>query len=184
MFKFLPGILLIQLVTAGLVIISIRWLQPQLIVVVVAFGIILAVLTTFWFGSIVRNMQNSTQAKLQAKYAQDREKILRRAERDKAKLTSKSYQQIEKAAQKARSKANFKVGVSFAIAIGVGGVMILSQLATVGMMVLVASGSGLAGYLVRVRQERLSCKDFITLPRAIQTTTKQVDAKKSVSENT
>jgi Flp pilus assembly protein TadB len=183
MFKFLPGILLLQLVTAGLVLICVSWSQePQLIIVVAAFGFILAVLTTFWFGSIVRNMQNSTQAKLQAKHAQDRERIIRRAEREKAKVTSESYQQIEKAAQKAHAKANFKVGASFAAAIGIGGIMVFSQLVTVGMMVLVASGSGLAGYLVRAKQDRQSRKNKLSIPKVTQAITKQIDEKKPVSE--
>jgi Flp pilus assembly protein TadB len=185
MFKFFTGILLIQLVTAGLVLISIGWSQePQLIIVVVAFGLILAVLTTFWFGSIVQNMQQSSHAKLQAKHAQDRERILRRAEREKAQVTSESYRQIAKAAQKARAKANFKMGAALAVAAGVGGFMILSQMVTVGMMILVASGSGLAGYLIRVRQDRLSWKNQLLLPKVIQTITKQTGGKKPLSGNT
>lgn len=185
MFKFFPGILLIQLVTAGLVFISIRWSQdPQLIIVVVVFGLILAVLTTFWFGSIVQNMQQSTHAKMQAKHAQDRERILRRAEREKAQVTSESYRQIEKASQKAVAKTNFKMGAALAVAIGAGGFMILSQLVTVGMMVLVASGSGLAGYLIRVRQDRLSWKNQIPRPKVMQANSKQTGEKKPVSSNT
>ena len=185
MFKILVGILLIQLVTAGLVFISIGWSQePQLIIIVIAFGLILAVLTTFWFGSIVQNMQQSSQAKLQAKHAQDRERILRRAEREKAKVTSESYRQIEKAAQKARAKANFKMGAALAIATGVGGFLILSQLVTVGMMILVASGSGLAGYLIRVRQDRLSWKNQLPPQKIIQTITRQTGGKKTLCANT
>jgi Flp pilus assembly protein TadB len=184
MFKFLPGILLIQLVTAGLVLICIRWSQePQFIIVTIAFAIIFAVLTTFWFGSIVQNIQKSTHAKLQEKHAQDREKIIRRAEREKAKVTSESYQQREKAIQKASAKANFRVGAAFALAIGAAGFMIFSQMVTVGLMVLVASGSGLAGYLFRMRQDRLSWKSQLPLPKVTQATTKQIDAKKTVSGN-
>lgn len=182
MFKFLPGILLIQLVTAGLVVVCIRWWQePQLIIVVVVFGILIAVLTTFWFNSIVQYMQKSTHVKLQAKHAQDREKIIRRAEREKAKVTSESYQQTEKATLKAHAKANFKMGAALAVAIGAGGFMILSQLVTVGMMVLVACGSGLAGYLIRVRQDRLSRKNQLPPPKV---TRKQIGTKKPVSGNT
>ncbi|MGW8193742.1 MAG: hypothetical protein ACWGOX_05695 [Desulforhopalus sp.] len=179
MFRFLPGIVLLQLVTAGLVLISVYWSQdPQFIIVAIGFGLLTAVLTTFWFGSIVRNMHNSAQAKLQAKHAQDRERIIRRAEREKAKVTSDSYQKIEREAQKARTKANVKVGVSFAAAVGVGSVMILSQLVTVGMMVLVASGSGLAGYLFRMRQDRRSRRGHLPHPGSLQTATKQTGRQK------
>ncbi len=181
MFKFLPGILLIEIFTAGLVVLGINWSHsPQHIIVLVAFAIIVAILCTFWFGSIVANMHHSSHAKLQEKHAKEREKILLRAERDKAKVTSKSYQQIEKATKNAHAKANFKVGAAFAAAVGVGGIMILSQLVTVGMMVLVASGSGLAGYLVRARQDRLSADTSALLPAAKQKNIKPIRQKKSL----
>lgn len=181
MFKFLPGILLIQLVTAGLVYIGINWpYDPQLISVLIAFAVILAVLTTFWFGSIVRDLHSSSDAKLHQKHAKEREKILLKAERDKAKVTSKSYQQVEKATKNAHAKANFKVGAAFAIAIGAGGIMLLSQLVTVGMMVLVASGSGLAGYLTRARQDRLPGNTPPPPPKIKQKNIKALTRKKSV----
>lgn len=111
MFRFLPGILLIQAVTAGLVLFSIRWSQePQLIIVAVVFGIISAVLTTFWFGSIVHNIQQSALTKMQAKHAQDREKMIRRAEREKAQVTSKSQQQRGKIRPESQCASQFQGG--------------------------------------------------------------------------
>ncbi len=179
MFKFLPGILLVQIVTAGLVLISLRWWQePLLIIVAVAFGIIIAILTTFWFGSIASSLQQFNQAKLQEKHAQDREKIIRRAEREKAKVTSKSHQQREKFAQQASAKANFKVGAAFAAAVGAGGLMIFSQLVTVGALVLIASGSGLAGYLLRMRQDRSARRDQLQITKDSPVAIKQIDEKK------
>ena len=184
MFKFLPGILLIQLGTAGLVFIGINWLhEPQLIIVLIAFAIIFAVLTTFWFGSIVSNLHNSTHAKLQAKHAKDRERILLKAERDKAKISSKSFQQVDKASKNAHAKANFKVGAAVAVAVGAGGIMILSQLFTVGVMILIASGSGLAGYLTRVRQERLTSNNQLPLLKVKQADIKQLGGKKTIPGN-
>jgi uncharacterized membrane protein YraQ (UPF0718 family) len=172
------------LVTAGLVLICTNWQQePQFIIVTIVFGLIIAVLTTFWFGAIIRNMQHSTYAKLQAKHAKDRERILRKAEREKSKVTSASHQQIERAAKKAQARANFKVGAYFAAAIGAGAIMILSQLATVGMMVLVGSASGLAGYLFRARQDRLSSKNKLLLAKSMQQSRKQIGSKESVSKD-
>jgi ABC-type multidrug transport system fused ATPase/permease subunit len=186
MFKFLPGIILIQLITAGLLLTAFNWSQdPQLIVVIVVFSLITGILTAFWFASIARTMVKVEQtqlqeqhaeererillaaerdkayiaaerAKLQEQHAREREKILIDAEREKANIAAESFRQIEKETRKAHAKANFKVGFAFATAVGVGGIMLFSQLITVGMMVLVASGSGLAGYLTRARQERLS----------------------------
>ena len=130
--------------------------DPQMIIVLIVFAVIIAILATFWFGSIVRDLHNSSHAKLQQKHAREKERIKVKAEREKAKLTSQSYQKIEKATKNAHSKANMKVGAAFAAALGAGAIMVFSQLITVGMMVLIASGSGLAGYLARAKQERQS----------------------------
>ena len=157
MFKFLPGILIIQFITTALVLTGFNWSNdPQLIIVIISFALIVGILAAFWFASIARDIHKMAESKMQKEHMQERERILVKAEQEKASLASESYRQIEKATNKAHAKANFKVGIACAAAMGVGGLMIFSQLVTVGMMVLIGSGSGLAGYLARVRQERLS----------------------------
>lgn len=165
-----------------------NWLHDyQLIAVIVLFALIMGVLAAFWFAYIARDMYKNEQQKMQEHYAQDRERILLNAEREKANIAAErlnlqelharererilldaerekaryaaeSYRQLEQHIRKAHAKANLKVGVAFAVAAAAGSVMIFSQLITVGMMVLIASGSGLAGYLARARHERLSRK--------------------------
>jgi len=193
MAKFLPAIIFIQLLTCGLVFMAINWsYDVQLIIVIVFMAIITAILAAFWFSSIARNIYIDDQAVLLERHAQDREKIhkeaerekasvvqeksrlqdrharereqiLLDAERDKANTVAESYKKIEQETRKAHAKANFKVGLAFAAAAGVGGVLIFSQLITLGAMVVVASGSGLSGYILRARQERLSRKKQLAL---------------------
>jgi F0F1-type ATP synthase membrane subunit b/b' len=103
-------------------------------------------------------------SQLKDQHAREREEILLNAEREKATLVAESYQKIEKESRKAHSKANLKVGLAFSAAVGVSGVMIFSQLVTVGVMFLLASGSGLSGYILRARQDRLSRKKQLALP--------------------
>lgn len=188
MSKFLPGIIFVQLLTSGLVLMAFNWSYDfQLIIVIVVIALISAILAAFWFASIARNLYIDDQAILLERHAQDREsirkeserekadvikeksqlkeqhasereRILLDAEREKARTIAESYQKIAEESRKAHAKANFKVGVAFAAAVGAGGVMIFSQLITVGMMVLVASGSGLSGYILRARHEHLSRK--------------------------
>ena len=188
MFKFLPGIILIQLVTGGLIVMAFNWSYDfQLIIVIAMIAFISAILSAFWFSSIARNIYYDEQTQLRDQHAQDRENIIKKAEQEKASvireksqmqdfharererillnnereksdIIQESYQKIEKETRKAHAKANFKVGVAFATAVGAGGIMIFSQLVTVGVMFLVASGSGLSGYILRARQERLSRK--------------------------
>jgi len=193
MAKFLPAIIFIQLLTCGLVFMAITWsYDVQLIIVIVFMAIITAALAAFWFSSIARNIYIDEQAALLERHAQDREKIRKQAEiekasvvqeksqlqdrharereqilldaeRDKANTVAESYKKIEQETRKTHAKANFKVGLAFAAAAGVGGVLIFSQLITIGAMVIVASGSGLSGYILRARQERLSRKKQLAL---------------------
>lgn len=186
MFKFLFGIILVQIVSAITVMAVLTWLpDPQFIAVVVLFCLIMAVLTAFWFVYIGRDLHKNElqsmqdrhsyererillnaerekaniaaeRSKLQEQHARERERILLAAEREKADIALQSYRNQEKEIRKAHARANFKMGVVCTVAAVTGGALIFSQLITVGMMVLVASGSGLAGYLARARHERLS----------------------------
>jgi uncharacterized membrane protein YgaE (UPF0421/DUF939 family) len=195
MLKFLPGILLTQLITVGLMLMAFNWAADfQLIIVIIAIGLISAILVAFWFSSTAQNISIDEQAQiiekhvkdretiikeaekekqgvikeksqLQNQHAREREKILVDAEREKATIAAESYQKIEKESRKAHSKANLKVGLAFSAAMGVSGIMIFSQLITVGIMFLVASGSGLSGYVLRARQDRLARNKQLSLPK-------------------
>lgn len=186
MLKFLFGILVVQLVTAVTLMAGLNWLgEPQFIAVAVLFSVVVALLAAFWFVYIGRDLNkdelrklqerhafererlllnaerekasiSAERARLQELHAREREKILLTAEREKADLTLQSYRNQEKEIRKAHARANFKVGVVCTLAAVTGGALIFSQLVTVGVMVLVASGSGLAGYLARARYERVS----------------------------
>ncbi len=190
---FLPGIILLQLLMVALVLLGVSVSQDtQFLVVLIAMGLIIAVLTAFWFVSIARNLFNDEltqvlkrharereellervekdkafiydeKSRLQHQHARDREQLLLEAEREKMQLVEEHYQKMDKALRKASRAANLKVGVAFTLAVVAGGVMIVSQLVTVGMMVLVASGSGLTGYIVRARHERLAKKRQLAL---------------------
>ncbi|MGZ8215151.1 MAG: hypothetical protein ACXWTP_11690 [Methylosarcina sp.] len=186
MLKYLFGILVIQLVTAVTLMAGLNWLrEPQFIAVVVLLCLVVAFLAAFWFVYIGRDLNkhelqkmqerhafererillnaerekasiSEERAKLQEQHARERERILLTAEREKADVALQSYRNQEKEIRKAYARANFKVGVICTLAAAAGGALIFSQLVTIGAMVLVASGSGLAGYLARARYEHLS----------------------------
>ncbi|MBE0470035.1 MAG: hypothetical protein IBX55_11075 [Methyloprofundus sp.] len=203
----MPAIIFIQLLTCGWVLMAITWsYDVQLMLVIVFIAIITGVLAAFWFASIARNIYIDEQAalleqhvqdrekirkeaaiekasvvqeksQLQDRHAREREQILLDAERDKVNTVAESYKKIEQETRKAHAKANFKIGLAFAAAAGVGGVLIVSQLITIGAMVIVVSGSGLSGYILRARQERLSRKK----PLALNETKRLADQSESVS---
>ena len=184
---FLPGLILLQLITAALVVAATSLEDMQLSWVLVGIGLICAVLTAFWFSAIASNLFNEElkllldkhaaektrlvkqveqekarvdqqKLTLQDQHARERESILLKAEQEKRRMLEESYQKIEQETRKANRRANLKVGLAFGLAATAGGVMIVSQLITLGMMVMVATGSGLTGYIIRARHERLAHK--------------------------
>ena len=168
MFRFLPGIVLVQLITAGLVVIAFQWTGDlQLVIIIVSFALIVGLLAAFWFAATARDISseaaarmrdtyNDALARLQDDNARKREELLLSAEREKAAFLAHSYQRIEKETRRAHAKANFKVGVVVTAAAGAGAAMLMTQFVTVGLMILIASGSALSGYLMRARHERLA----------------------------
>ena len=157
MTKFLPSILLIQFITAGLVLAAVKWSHDlQLVIVIAMFAIVVGLLAAFWFAAIARDIHQEKLARLQKDHALEREEIRVSAEREKVDIIAQSYQKIEQETKKAHAKANFKVGAAFTLAAGAGAAMLFTQFVTVGLMVLVGAGSALTGYLSRARQERLA----------------------------
>ncbi len=185
---FLPGLILLQLITTALVLAAMGLEDIQLSWVLVGIGLICAVLTAFWFSAIASNLFNEElkllldkhtaektrlvkqaeqekahiaqqKLKLQDQHARERENILLEAEQEKRRMLEESYRKIEQETRKANRRANLKVGLAFGLAATAGGVMIVSQLVTLGMMVMVATGSGLTGYIIRARHERLAYKN-------------------------
>ena len=175
MYKFLPAIFLIQVITAGLVLIALKWSHDiQLVIIIAMFAAVVGLLAAFWYAAIARDIQQEKFTRLHEHHAQEREEIRVSAEREKVDIIAQSYQKIEKETRKAHAKANFKVGAAFTLAAGVGAAMLFTQFVTVGIMVLVGSGSGLTGYLARARQERLARKAQQDLYIEHDTTPRQI----------
>jgi len=122
MFKFLPGILFIQLATAALLYALYKaQFSQELMIAIALLGLILSVLASLWFSSIASHRHKDMLTQTIEQYAREREDILVRAEKQKSKIIKESQQYITKEASRAHAKANFKVGAAFAAAMGVGG---------------------------------------------------------------
>ncbi|MFZ0611398.1 MAG: hypothetical protein WAM73_04100 [Desulfobacterales bacterium] len=163
MLKFIPGILLLQVITIGLVLIGPTdlgnwgWLR-------VAIPVVMAgCLTAFWFGSLSAHQRKDDIGRLKEQYAREREAIRVNAERAKTRLVKQAHQETLQAVQRSNRRANIKVGLAFAGAAGVGGFLILMQFMSLGLLTLAGAGGALGGYLWRSRQER----NKLQLPRGI-----------------
>ena len=154
MIRFLIGIVVIQIATIALVMLApddlqgIGWLRLLIPLFVVA------VFSAFWFSSIANHKSKDELSNLQAKHAQEREKLQVNAERAKTRMVKKTQQQIARETKIVHGKANFKVGATLAGAMGFGALMLLTEMLTLGIMTITTAGGALGGYLYRANKDR------------------------------
>lgn len=140
--KFLFGILLAQVATYALILLSPTTLDMTGILRMAVPLFFIALVIAFWFSSI-----SSQHGK--DRFASEKEKIRKNAEKDKERVIKEAQRNITTEAAKTHAKANFKVGAAFAGALGVGALFIFAQMVTAGLLALTATGGVIGGYYWR-----------------------------------
>ena len=154
MLKFIPGILLLQVVTVALVMIAPAdladwtWLRVVIPVLIAGF------LTAFWFGSVAAHQRKDEISRLKESHAKERENIRVNAERAKTRMVKQTQRKTLKEVRRSSTRANIKIGLAFAGAAGLGGLLVFTQFMSLGLLTLTTAGGALGGYLLRMRQER------------------------------
>ena len=154
MLKFIPGILILQVITIALVLIAPAdlenwgWLRLAIPVLIAGF------LTAFWFGSIAAHQRKDEINRLKVYHAKERENIRVKTERAKTKLVRQSQRKTLQEVRRSSTRANIKIGLAFAGAAGLGGLLILTPFMSLGVLTMTAVGGVLGGYLLRIRQEK------------------------------
>ncbi len=154
--KFLLGILLIQIATGIQVLVALRSGDREIWLLFGLLSLTLAGIAALWLTSIANHARKDAIARVKDDFSREREKIRVRAEREKTKVIEKSHQQIIKHRDRARTKSDLKAGVSFAAVVALGSVMLFTQFITLGMLLMTAAGSAVAGYGFRARREYLA----------------------------
>ena len=158
MLKFIPGILILQVITIALVLFAPtnldNWGLLRLAIPVSIAGF----LTAIWFGSIAAHQRKDEISRLKESHAKERETIRLNAERAKTKLVNKAQRNSQRAMRRSSRQANIKIGLVFAGAVGLGGLLILTQFMSLGLLTLTATGGALGGYMFRIRQEKRRLK--------------------------
>ena len=173
MLKFIPGILILQAITIALVLIAPAdpanwgWLRLAIPVLIAGF------LTAFWFGSIAAYQRKGEISRLKEHHAKERETIRVNAERAKTRLVKQTQRKTLQETRRSARRANIKIGLTFAGAAGVGGVLILTQFASLGLLMLTTAGGALGGYMLRVRRE----KSKLQLPHRDQDNMRVINVK-------
>ncbi len=166
MIKYFAGIIFIQCITVLLTLLYATDMNPTECIKLGVSLLIIAGLAAFWFSSL-SELQNSQRVmRLKERFAKERERLKVTAERDKTKVVKSAQQQIANEARRTHTKANFKVGAAFASAIGVGFIMLLTELLTIGLLTMTTAGGALGGYLYR--SKRLSHAPNDTSPQHVK----------------
>ena len=158
MIRFLPGIIILQAVTAGLSYLLITGsptTENHLFFALIALDIAFILLMALWFSSLARQNNFAAMETLKEAHAKEREKFRVNAERQKNRLANKKHKEILKETKRAYAMANIKVGTVVTGLVILGGVLLYTQFITFGSMLLTAGGGGLLGYLARTKQETL-----------------------------
>ena len=106
-------------------------------------------------------------------HAKERETIRVNAERAKTQLVKQAQRKTLQEVRRSSTRANIKIGLAFAGVAGLGGVLILTQFMSLGLLILTTAGGALGGYLLRLRQEkgkRQPAAEWPDTPRIIDAT--------------
>jgi hypothetical protein len=176
MIRYLPGVILTQLIGIALL-----WFNRDAAVVTLLTNValpllVLSAVAALWFATISRMDTQTAHADLLRKHFEEREKLTRELERarseviqkastDQAKIIERANNERErvvlqaqedmrKAERRISRKADMKVGGAFALAVAFGVGMLFFQLMGFGLFIIGTSAGALSGYLLRWRQTR------------------------------
>ncbi len=147
--KFLFAIILVQITTAILVYLAPNELSTQSIAQIAIPLLFIALVIAFWFTSLSAHDKKDALYKAEGNFAKEKEKIKVKAEKEKIKTMKEAQKEIVHEATKTHAKANFKVGASFAGVLAIGGLFVLAQMVTAGLLVMTATGGVIGGYYWR-----------------------------------
>lgn len=176
MFRYLPGIVLVQVVSLALFWANQdasfeQWLLRAGVPLVVISSV-----TALWLSTLGRMEAERRSASLREAHATEREKLNREIERtradvlqqasaDKAQMMQQAHSEREhlvrqthkQLLQRERSisrRANLKVGLAFMAVTAIGVLMLVTELMTLGLLTITTAGGAMGGYLLRWRQSR------------------------------
>ncbi len=147
--KFLFGIVLVQIVTVSLVLLSPNDFTTMGVLRLTIPLLFIALIISFWFSSMAKQYSSDAINRVKDSFAMEREKLRVNAEEAKRRVEKEAQKNIIKEATSTHAKANFKVGVAFAGVLGVGALFVFAQMVTVGLLALSATGGALGGYYWR-----------------------------------
>ncbi len=170
--QYLLGIILAQIAALTLYSLAPDLLDKSALIRLVIPLLFISFFIAFWFKSLAGQHSKEIIAQSEKKFAKERETLRLNAERAKRRVEKEAQKNIVKEASSTHAKANFKVGIAVAGAIGLGGLFVFAQMITAGLLALSAGGGVLGGYYWRgKRLEQQELKALNKIEQQLKLTT-------------
>lgn len=108
----------------------------------------------YWIKLLSDIRIKDTVAAEREKFLNARERLKVKNEQEKLNMVRDTHKLISKETARASARANTKIGAIAVVAVAGGITLIAAQMLALGVLTLSTAGGGLAGYLVRIRQEK------------------------------
>jgi hypothetical protein len=185
MLRYLPGIVLVQLVTFTLYFVNQEASLEHLLLRVGLPALVISGVTALWLSMIGRmdaEQRNSTlreqhavertqlnreieraRADAMLEASTDRAQLMERANTERERLVRQTHKQLMKQERSASRRANLKVGLAFMVLTGFGAFMLVSQFMMLGVLMISAASGAMGGYLLRWKQSKQMLDRLTTL---------------------
>ena len=176
MFRYLPGIVLVQVVTLTLLWANVGAPLDKLLLRVGLPALIISGVTALWLSMIGRMETERRNAKLREQHAievtrlnreieraradvlqqasADKAQLMERAHTERERLVKQTHKELLKRERGINRQANIKIGLAFMGVTAIGVVMLITELLTLGLLTIMTAGGAMGGYLLRWRQTR------------------------------
>ena len=179
MFRYLAGLVLVQLVTVGLFALNADAAPRELALGAGLPALAIALLAALWFRTLSRADGERDLARTRLEHERERERLQRDAERERSDLslaaererveiTRAAERTVRREERRTGRRANLKVGASFAAMTGMGVLFVLTELVTLGLLTIATGGGALGGYVMRWRQTRAPAIAARDVPSVIE----------------
>ena len=186
MHRYLPGIVLVQIVTFTLYFVNQEASFEQLLLRVALPALMISAVTALWLSMIGRMDAEQRNSALREEHATertqlnreieraradalleastDRAQLMERANSERERLVRQTHKQLMKQERGASRRANVKVGLVFMVLTGIGTFMLVTQFMMVGVLMISTATGAMGGYLFRWRQSKQLLDRLAVLP--------------------
>jgi len=152
--QYFFGIIIAQIAIFSLVVLNSGSLTSESLLRIGIPALFIALVIAFWFSSIATHHSKDALNKVKDEFSSEKEKIRANAERSKDRVRKEAQKEIMRESTKAHAKANFKVGASFVGVLGIGGLFVMAQMMTAGLLLISTASGAMGGYYLRSKKAR------------------------------